>query len=191
MIFLHQGQKVLVDAAIERQLRMVCGSQNPSIANQHRIVAAAAQNLDPVTQAHDPWSADENRGNAGGLAEGGRELDLRHIRVNLAPVVIAYDVDREHTKAWLPGFDDLGEQNHPGTCREDRHPGGHALANSPTHILGLHQPQDRRAFASRHHQAVDPLELSRSAHRSDFGAESAKNRPMGRPVTLQSQHSAH
>ena len=60
---------------IGRELGVERRCEDTTVADEHRIVAPTAQDLDVITETNDPGRTNEHPGHGRGSAQGFRELD--------------------------------------------------------------------------------------------------------------------
>jgi len=128
---------------IARQLWVKGGGENSVLANQHRVISPAPKHVNGHLAPCDSGGADEDPLHSRRIAKVRREVDLGDRRKDLAPVRVAFDIDRKNREAGLCRYHCLGEENDTRTGGEDRHPRSGPLYDPAGEIFGLHQPKHR------------------------------------------------
>src|SRR6266849_8438372 len=104
-------EKELVDARVVGQLRMERGDEDPALAREHRMAGDLSEHLDSRPGLLDPRRPDEDRAH-GLLAVPDVQVGLE--ASHLAPECVPFGAD-VHDSEVIPV-----EQDHPGTCAQDR-----------------------------------------------------------------------
>src|SRR5436309_5109927 len=169
-------QKQLVHPRVVRQLRMERGDEDASLPRQHWMPVQSREDLDAGAGILDPRRPDEDRAQ--------RLVPVADLQVGLETVHLPSEripLDAEVGEAEMLAV----EHDHAGAGAEDRR------VEAPERLVEAvepHQPRDRRRFAARDDQPVEPRQLVRQPHLDRLGAEAPQHRRMLAEVPLDCQH---
>src|SRR5438093_2929800 len=168
-------EKTRVDAGVVRQLWVERGHDDTSLAQEHGLAIELGQHLNLRPDLADAGRADEDSTQRLSFTAE-REIGLEARDLSSVGVPIDLDVDR----AEMPAI----EHDHPCACSEQR---ARELAHRLVETVEPHQAHERRRFAPRDHEAVEPLQLLRLADLDRVRAEPPQHRRVLAKVPLYRQ----
>ncbi len=181
-----------MNTQVRRHLRVKAGHQHPSLAGQHRILAAAGQNLNPRSGGGDAWCPDEHQRQRPFFRSGQlriHPLGVALERIQLAAVGIPRHLDiHEPQAALLRPAHPAGQQDKTGTGAEEGAPGLGKGTQCLLESVRLHEPEQCAALAPGQDQAAQPGQFLRLAHFTGGHAAGRQHAGVGRVVPLQGQN---
>lgn len=171
------------------EFRVECQCQQVAFTDRnHSTVIQTGKCFHSRTQVLDIWSAYENRVKR--LTPDIRDGKVGFKAVHLPARGVAPDFDVHQAKSLKVAFGDfIGEKNHSSARAHYRDPRFRHLLEGFYHMVMAGEFEDRRAFAARDYQAVEPREFSRGAHFNRLDTQTAQGVEMLDKSPLECQNS--
>src|SRR5262245_46879367 len=171
----HRLEKELVHARVVRELGVESSDQEPALPEEHRLPVELGQHLDALSRSRHAGRSDEHASQRivlSGQVEVGLEAE------HLAAVSVPRDLDVDEPEMLAVEHDQARARAENRTLE---------AANGLLEPVEPHQAHERRRFATRDDEPVEPFELLRLAHLDRLRAEPPKHRRVLAKVPLKSE----